>query len=64
MFDLDDARLRPLWIRLIITISCFVWATVEFVNDSVTWAVIFGGLGLIAAYRLFVTFNPPENDKS
>lgn len=49
MFDLDDRRFRPLWIRVLITGICAGWAT------------IFAALGVWTGWRFFLTFDPPED---
>ncbi|NKC23222.1 hypothetical protein HED50_20490 [Ochrobactrum oryzae] len=40
MFDLNDARLKPLWLRVMLVAICFGWAAFEFVSSSPGWAAI------------------------
>lgn len=61
MFEFDDPRLRPLWIRLLISGSCLAWAAFEIWMGAVGWAMLFGALGLWSAFRFFVTYNPDKN---
>lgn len=63
MFDLDDAFFRPLWIRLLLVALALGWGLFEFASGAPFFGVIFAALGLYAAWRLFVTFNPPGGDR-
>lgn len=60
MFDLDNPYFRPLWIRLLIVAVALGWAVVEFATGSPFWGILFGALGVYAAYRFFVAFNPRD----
>jgi len=60
MFEFDDPRFRPLWIRVLISGSCLAWAAFEISMGAVGWAMLFGALGLWSAYRFFVTFDPDK----
>lgn len=58
MFDLDHPFFRPLWIRIAVVALSLGWAVFELADGSPFWAMLFGALGVYAAYRFFVTFNP------
>ncbi len=60
MFDLDHPFFRPLWIRLLIVIVALGWALLEFASGAPFWGVLFAAIGVFAAYRFFVTFNPRD----
>ncbi len=60
MFDLDHPFFRPLWIRVLTVAACLGWATVEASRGFAGWAFVFAALGVYAAWRFFVTFNPRE----
>ncbi len=60
MFDLDDPRFRPLWLRVVLTGICLVWAVFEFVTGSPGWGLAFAAVSAWAGYRFFVTFNPDK----
>ncbi|MDO4232065.1 MAG: hypothetical protein Q4D19_08030 [Lautropia sp.] len=60
MFDLDDAFYRPLWIRVLLVAVALGWGVFEFLSGSPFFAIIFGGIGLYAGWRFFVTFSPPQ----
>jgi len=62
MFDLDAPFYRPIWIRLVIVITCFGWGGVEFMNGSPGFAALFLAIGGYSAYRFFVTFSPAPSD--
>lgn len=59
MFNLDDAFYRPLWLRILLVAVCLGWAAFEFMSGAPLFGVIFAALGLYAAWRFFVTFDPP-----
>jgi hypothetical protein len=58
MIDPNHPFYGPLWRRILIPAICFGWAVFELYAGSVTWAVISGGLGLYAAYKLFLEKRP------
>lgn len=60
MFDLDHPFFRPLWIRIALVSACLGWAAFEFLAASPFWGMLFGALGLYAAWRFFVTFEPRD----
>ncbi len=62
MFNFDVPFFRPLWIRIATVGLCIGWGLFELVAGALAFAVLFLGLGGYAAYRLFVTFDPPEGD--
>jgi dolichyl-phosphate-mannose--protein O-mannosyl transferase len=56
----DHPFFRPLWRRVLLTGLCLGWAAFEFALGSPFWGMLFGGLGLLAAYEFFITYKPPE----
>jgi hypothetical protein len=60
MFDLDHPFFKPLWIRVLIVVVTLAWTAFEFSTGSPFWGVLFGAVGLFAAYRFFVVFNPRD----
>jgi hypothetical protein len=63
MFDLDHPFYRSLPLRIAIVAVCLGWAAVEFANGAAFWAALFAGVGLYAAWRFFVVFNPRDEDE-
>jgi hypothetical protein len=64
LFDFNHPFFRPLWLRVLIVAACLGWAVVELAGGSPFWAILFGAIGLYAAYGFFVAFNPrPPEDK-
>ena len=60
MFNLDDPRFRPLWLRLTLCAVAIGWGLVELASGSPGFALLFLALGLYAAWRFFVTFHPED----
>ncbi len=51
--DTDHPMFRPLWVRLLIVALCLGWAAFEFIDGSPFWGMLFGALGVYAAYGFF-----------
>ena len=64
LFDFNHPFFKPLWVRILVTSACFLWGIVEFVTGAPFWGVLFCGLGAMAAYGLFVTFDPDGNEST
>ena len=60
--DTDHPMFRPLWVRLLIVALCLGWAAFEFIDGSAFWGVLFGALGVYAAWGFFVTFAPGRRE--
>ncbi|SEN36532.1 hypothetical protein SAMN04489859_100565 [Paracoccus alcaliphilus] len=60
MFDLNDAFYRPLWLRVLLVVLTLGWGLFEFISGAPFFGVIFTAIGLYAAWRFFVTFDPPD----
>ncbi len=64
MFNLQDSFYRPLWLRLTIVLLCLGWAAVEIANGAPGWAMLFGAVGLYAAWQFFVVWNPKDKPEA
>lgn len=62
MFDFDDPRYRPLWLRLLLCGFCLGWGVFEFVMGSPGWAILFGSLGVFLVWRLLLNFHPRDEE--
>ena len=62
MFDTSHPMFRPLWVRLLICATLFIWTGVEWVVGSQTWMVIVGAMGLISVYKLLIEYRAPAED--
>ncbi len=62
MFDFNHPFFSPLWIRVSVVAVCTGWGMIELATGAPGWALIFLGVGGIAAYRFFVTFSPRGDD--
>ncbi len=60
MFDLDHPFFKPLWLRVVIVAVALGWALIELAGGSPFWAILFGALGVYAAYKFFFDFNPRD----
>lgn len=59
LIDTNHPIYRPLWVRLLIVISCTVWSLMEFFyTKEAFWGTIVGGVAAYSAYMLLFTFKP------
>ncbi|SDJ01711.1 hypothetical protein [Aliiruegeria lutimaris] len=61
MFNFDLPFFRPLWVRIATVGFSVGWGLVELSMGSAGFAVLFLAAGIYSAYRLFITFDPPED---
>jgi hypothetical protein len=63
--DLNHPFFIPLWRRVLVVAACLGWAAFEFLGarGSPFWGILFGAIGLYAAYAFFLNFHPREPDK-
>ncbi len=54
-FDLQVEFFIPLWRRVAVVVVCVVWSLFEFVTLAPLWGVIFGAMGIYAAWQFFFT---------
>lgn len=64
MFDLNHSFFRPLWLRVLIVAIALGWSLVELNTGSPGWAMMFGAVGIYAAWSFFISFNPLEEDQA
>lgn len=62
MLGLDHPFFDPLWRRIAVVAFCLGWALLEASRDEMLWAVMFGSLGLIAAWQFFVQRSPSDKN--
>lgn len=53
LFDLQIPFFIPVWRRVALVIFCLGWAVIEFATGAPFWGIIFGGLGVFAAWQFF-----------
>jgi hypothetical protein len=63
MIDPNHPFYEPLWRRVLIPAFCFLWAAFEIYAGETMWAVIVGGLGLYATWKLFIEKRKPPVQK-
>ncbi|MGF1562377.1 MAG: hypothetical protein ACFB3T_09390 [Geminicoccaceae bacterium] len=63
LIDADHPFFVPLWRRVAIVVVTLAWTAFEFATGSTMWGMLFGAVGLYAAYVLLITFEPKEPDK-
>jgi hypothetical protein len=57
-FGLRHPFFIPLWRRIATVAACLGWAVFEFVSGNPGWGLMFGAFGCLAAWGLFVNFDP------
>ncbi len=58
--DVQSPVLRPLWLRIVITGICAIWAIFEIVSGNLFWAILFGAAAVYLGYQLFAVFDPDD----
>ncbi|WP_313613085.1 hypothetical protein [Agrobacterium sp.] len=59
LIDTNHPIYRPLWVRLLIVVSCTAWSLIEFfITQDAFWGTIVGGVAAYSAYMLLFTFKP------
>ena len=53
---------RPKWRRIVLTLICFGWAVVEFVNGAPAWAAVFVAIGAYLGWVLLIAYDPAGDD--
>lgn len=61
--DASHPFFRPLWVRVVVVAFCLGWALVEFASGAPFWGILFGALGLWAAYEFFIAAGGGTSDK-
>lgn len=51
LFNLDHAFFARAWRRYVTLAVCFIWAGGEAAQGNWGWAVLFGGLGVVAWWQ-------------
>ncbi|MEO9862445.1 MAG: hypothetical protein ABJO29_02175 [Yoonia sp.] len=51
LFDLAHPFFKPVWVRVVVVIVCFVWGLVEIAGGNTFWAIFFIGLSVICGQR-------------
>lgn len=64
LFDFNHPFFKPLWVRILVTGACLGWGMIEFMVGTPVWGALFCGLGVVAAYGLFVTFDPEKAEQA
>jgi len=62
MVDLDHPFYRSPAVRIAIVAVCLGWAAVEYTAGALVWSGLFAVVGLYAAWRFFVVFNPRDDE--
>ncbi|MBW6423184.1 DUF3329 domain-containing protein [Rhizobium sp. XQZ8] len=63
MIDPNHPFYDALWRRLLIPIVCLAWVCFELYAGEVMWAVIVGGVGIYATYKLFIEKRKPPVER-
>lgn len=54
-FDLKVPFLIPLWRRIAVVTVSLGWALFEFSTGAHLWGIVFGGMGIFAAWQLLLS---------
>jgi len=63
-FDLQIPFFVPVWRRVVLLSVCFGWGLYEAATGAPIWAMIFCGMGALAAWQLFFDGWPDSDDSS
>ncbi len=63
LLDFDHPFFAPAWVRVAVVVVCAVWAVFEASQGAVLWAIVFGGIAAIAAWR-FSTIDYSRYDET
>ncbi len=64
MFELRLPFFVPLWRRVVVTAICLGWALFELVSGEPFWAILFGAMGVMALWQLFLSGWPESENGS
>jgi len=59
-FDLQVPFFVPLWRRIAIVTLSLCWAVFEFATGAPFWGIVFGGMGVLAAWQLLFSGWPDD----
>lgn len=62
-FDVQHPLFKPLWLRVLIIVFTFCWATFEYLNGNGLWALLFAACGAYLAHQWLWAWNPPKDDE-
>lgn len=62
MFDFDDPRYRPLWLRLLLCGVCVGWGIFELASGNFLFAILFIALSVYLIWRLLFNFHPRDEE--
>lgn len=63
LIDAEHPFFRPAWRRVAVVAFCLGWALFELVTGSPGWAILFGAVGVYAAWALLVAYRPEEGGR-
>jgi hypothetical protein len=61
--DLDHPALKPLPVRILVTLITFGWGLFEFFTGAPFWAVLFLAMAAWCAYSFFLSPNKNDSDQ-
>lgn len=60
LLDPSHPFFTPLWRRIAVVATCAIWTVVEFTVGTPIWGAGVAALGAFAAWKLLITYTPPE----
>ena len=58
MFDFSHPMFKPVWVRALIVILCFGWASFEYSRGAQIWGLLFAAFGGVSVWGLFIDYPP------
>lgn len=55
-FNVKHPMFNPLWVRILITGVCTIWAMLEFGSGNPFWGILFAGIAAFCIWKFFVKF--------
>ena len=62
-FDVKHPMFNPLWVRIIVTAICALWAMLEFGSGNPFWGILFAAAAAFCLWKFFINFEEyTDND--
>lgn len=62
MTELDAQFFRPLWRRILVSVFCLIWSSLEWSSGQSFWGMVSLGLFGWCLWNFFYHYEDPEQD--